>query len=83
MSGDMMLSCICMVQTAPMNTEITSTRGMESMPSLVISAIVRVKNIFQPVGLAEHLAHEGAVATESGEGVGNNHSMSIKFGMQI
>ena len=50
MRGDTMLSCIWMVQTAPMKMEMTMTRGMESMPSFVISAIVRLKNVRQRSG---------------------------------
>ena len=45
-----MLSCIWMVITAPINSEITITSGMESTPSLVISKKVRLKNVFQRSG---------------------------------
>ena len=55
MSGDMMLSCIWMVHTAPINTEMTSTSGMESMPSLVISATVRLRNILHLSGTVNTL----------------------------
>ncbi len=41
MSGEVMLSCICMVITAPMKIEMTITSGMESMPSLVTSSTKR------------------------------------------
>ena len=51
----MMLSCICMVQTAPMNTDMTSTSGMESMPSFVISATVLLKKIFHLSGIVNTL----------------------------
>ena len=35
-----MFSCICMAMTAPMNTEIIITNGIESMPNFMISATV-------------------------------------------
>ncbi len=43
--GDVTLSCICIVHTAPMNMDMTMTSGMESTPSFDISTNVRRKKI--------------------------------------
>jgi hypothetical protein len=41
-----------MAITAPINTEIISTNGIESIPNLDISAVVRRKNTFHLSGIA-------------------------------
>ena len=43
-NGDEIFSCIWMVITAPINSEMTSTNGIESTPSFEISATVRLPN---------------------------------------
>lgn len=46
-----MLSCIWMAITAPINSDMIITRGMESTPNFEISAMVRLKNTFHLSGM--------------------------------
>ena len=44
-----------MVQTTPINIDMIITNGIESMPSLLISAIYRLKNTFHLSGVENTL----------------------------
>ena len=50
-----MLICICMAMTAPINSDMIITKGIESTPSLDISNTVRLPKVRHRSGMANTL----------------------------